>query len=87
MHLRLLHVKLKLDGEVGCIVSAYGPGSEKEEVERELFRADLEESLRDLGTGVNVLLMGDLDAGAGNEIVDGVAGRYGVPGKMRMESP
>ena len=31
--------------------------------------------------------MGDLDAGAGNEIVDGVAGRYGVPGKMRMESP
>ena len=78
---RLMWVKLKLAGEIWCVVSAYGPGSEKVEEERLRFWTDVDECLRDLGPGVNVLLMGDFNARVGEEVVDGVVGRYGVPGR------
>ena len=62
-------------------VSAYGPGSERTEEEREGFWDDVDECLQSFGTNVRVVLMGDLNARVGNVAVEGVIGRYGVPGR------
>ena len=79
---RLMWVKVKFGGEFWVFVSAYGPGSERSEEEREAFWSELagcvEERKR---SGCQVIVLGDLNARVGNEEVHGVMGKYGVPGK------
>ena len=64
------------------MISAYGPGSERSEEEREAFWSELagcsEERTRD---GCNVVVLGDLNARVGNEEIIGVMRKYGVPGR------
>ena len=77
---RIMWVKMRIRGELWCFISAYGPGSERDETERENFWDTLDRCVGGLGNGVKVLLMGDLNARVGDEVVEGVTGRYGVPG-------
>ncbi|KAK7063259.1 hypothetical protein SK128_028362 [Halocaridina rubra] len=74
-------VKIRLGCEAWAFVSAYGPGSEKSEEESEEFWMILNECVEDLGMNVNVVLRGDLNFRVGNEPVDCVIGKYGVPGR------
>ena len=76
---RMMWVKLKIGHELWVIISAYGPGSEKPEVERDLFWDTLEGCVNSFEDDVNVLVLGDLNARVGNTVIDGVVARYGVP--------
>ena len=78
---RVMWVKVKWGREVWVFVSAYGPGCERSEDEREEFWRSLGECIESLGRGCYVVVMGDLNARVGNEVVENVVGRYGVPGR------
>ena len=78
---RLMWVKVKLGVERWAFVSAYGPGSERSEEEREQFWTDLSECIESFGGHFNVVVLGDLNARVGDEMVENVIGRYGVPGR------
>ena len=62
-------------------ISAYGPGSEKSEVEIEEFWNELSECVRSFGRTESVVVLGDLNARVGNEVIEGIVGRHGVPGR------
>ena len=78
---RLMWVTVKFGHEWWVFVSAYGPGSERDEDERESFWNDVDECLQSFGENVNVVLLGDLNARVGDTVVEGVVGMYGVPGR------
>ena len=78
---RILWVKLKLDRKVWVFVSAYGPGNEKSEREREMFWNKLNECLEGFDVNMNVIVLGDLNARVGNEAIEKVMGTFGVPGR------
>ena len=80
---RMTRVKLRIEDVSWVFVNAYGHGSEKSEKEREEFWSDLNECVESVGRNVNVVLMGDLNARVGDEQVDGVIEKYGVPGRNR----
>ena len=77
---RLMWVRVKWGKENWVFVSAYGPGSERNEEERESFWNSLSECLGQFKTWQNVVIMGDLNARVGDVMVDNVIGRYGVAG-------
>lgn len=77
---RLMWVKVKFRNELWVFVSAYGPGLERGEEEREAFWEELNECIQGFGVNVNVVLLGDLNARVGDVPVEGVVGKYGVPG-------
>ena len=60
-------------------ISAYGPGSEKSEDEIEEFYNELSECLGSFGRNESVVVLGDLNARVGNEVIEGIVGRHGVP--------
>ena len=62
-------------------ISAYGPGSEKSEVEIEEFWNELSECVGSFGRNESVVLLGDLNARVGNEVIEGIVGRHGVGGR------
>ena len=78
---RLMWVRVQLGIEKWVFVSAYGPGSEKSEEEREMFWERLNECLSMFRENVRVVVLGDLNARVGDEPVVDVIGRYGVPGR------
>ena len=78
---RLMWVKLRLGRQRWVFVSAYGPGSEHEERVREEFWNELNGCLESFGANVNVVVLGDLNARVGDEQVEGVVGKYGIPGR------
>ena len=69
---------------LGCekwvFVSAYGPGSERSEQERDVFWEELNECLRGFDSNESIVLMGDLNARVGDREIDGVTGKFGVQG-------
>ena len=78
---RIMWVKVKFGRESWVFVSAYGPGREKSDGEREDFWSGLDECLQSFGGNVRVVVLGDLNARVGDECIDGVVGRFGVPGR------
>ena len=62
-------------------VSAYGPGCERSEEERELFWNELTRRVDGLSRRNYVVVLGDLNARVGAGEVEGVVGKYGVPGE------
>ena len=62
-------------------ISAYGPGSEKSEEEIEEFWKELSECVGSFGRNESVVVLGDLNARVGNEVIEGIVGRHGVPGR------
>ena len=77
---RIMWIKLKLERETWVIISAYGPGSERNIEQRDAFWLALEDCITNFDDGVNVVLLGDLNARVGNRVIDGVVARYGVQG-------
>ena len=77
---RMMWVKARFGQELWVFISVYGPGSERSEEEREDFWSGLDECLQGFEPEVNILLLGDLNARVGNEVVEGVVGRWGIQG-------
>ena len=76
---RLMWVRVRIGRECWAFVSAYGPGSEKTKEEREGFWNELTECVDSLGKSSCVVVLGDLNARVGDEEIEGVVGKYGVP--------
>ena len=57
-------------------ISAYGPGSEEEIDE---FWNDLSECIGSFSRNESVVVLGDLNARVGNEVIEGIVGWHGVP--------
>ena len=56
-------------------ISAYGPGSDKSEVDEEEieeFWNELSECVRSFGRNESVVVLGDLNAGMRNEVIEGI---------------
>ena len=77
---RMMWVKLKVNGEKVVIISVYGPGMEKRGDERELFWESLNECIASFSEDERVIVLGDLNAKVGDREIEGVIGKYGVPG-------
>ena len=56
-------------------ISAYGPGSEKSEEELEEFWNELSECVGSFDINESVVVLGDLNARVGNEVIEGIVGR------------
>ena len=67
--------------ECWAFVSAYGPRCERSEEERDEFWNDLTRCVDGLSTRNCVVVLGDLNARVGDGEVEGVVGKYGVPGE------
>jgi len=78
---RLMWVCVKWGVETWMFVSAYGPGTERSVEEREEFWKELSECVASAKEGWKVVVLGDLNARVGDEVVENVIGRYGVPGR------
>ena len=66
---RLMWVRVRMGRECWAFVSAYGPGCERSEEERDEFWNYL----------TRCVVLGDLNARVGDGEVEGVVGKYGVP--------
>ena len=78
---RMMWVKLQVGMEVFVCISAYGPGCERSENERNEFWKLLTECIADFRTNVSVIVLGDLNARVDYKVIDGVVGNYGAPGR------
>ena len=78
----LSETKLKGKGARESLVflSAYGSGSEKNEKIVEFWN-ELCECVGSFGRNESVVVLGDLNAKVGNEVIEGIVGRHGVPGR------
>ena len=62
-------------------ISAYGPGSEKSEEKIEEFYNELSECLGSFGRNESVVVLRDLNARVGNEVIEGIVGRHASASK------
>ena len=76
----MMWVRVRLGRECWAFISAYGPGSERSEEERDTFWNELANCVEALSRRNYVVVLGDLNARVGVGEVEGVLGRYGVPG-------
>ena len=73
---RLMWVRVRMGRECWANVSAYGPGCEKSEKEREEFWNELTRCVDGQSTRNYVVVLGDLNARVGDGEVEGVVGKY-----------
>ena len=64
-------------------ISAYGPGSEKSEEQIEEFWNELNECVESFGRNESVVVLADLNARVGNEVIEGIVEQCGVPGRNK----
>ena len=74
---KLMWVRVRMGRECWAFVSVYGLGSERSEDERD----ELTRCVDGLSTRNYVVVLGDLNARVGDGEVEGVVGKYGVPGE------
>ena len=60
------------------VVSAYGPGSEKNKTEKEAFWNDFDDCLQSFGANVSIVLLEDLNGRVADKLVEDVVGRDGL---------
>ena len=77
----LMWVRVRMGRECWAFVSAYGPGCERSEEERDEFWNELTRCVDGLSTRNYVVVLGDLNARVGDGELEGVVGKYGVPGE------
>ena len=75
---RLMWVRVKIERERWVFISAYGPKSEEEINE---FWNDLNECVGSFDRNESVVVLVDLNARVGNDVIEGIVGRHGVPGR------
>ena len=78
---RLMWVRVRMGRECWAFVSAYGPGCERSEEERDEFWNELTKCVDGLSTRNYVVVLGNLNARVGDGEVEGVVGMYRVPGE------
>ena len=78
---RLMWVRVRLGRECWAFVSAYGPGTERSDAERDEFWDELASCVEDLSGRNYVVVLGDLNARVGELEIEGVLGKHGVPGE------
>ena len=78
---RLMWVRVKLGRECWVFISAYGLGCERSEEERDEFWNELARCVDGLSRRNYVVVLGDLNARVGAREVEGMMGKYGVPGE------
>ena len=64
-------------------MSAYGQGSEKSKEDIEEFWNELSECVGSFGRNEPVVVLGDLNTRVGNEVIEGIVGRHGEPGRNK----
>ena len=77
---RLMWVRVRMGRECWAFVSAYGPGCERSEEEQDTFWNELTRCVDVLSRRNYVVVLGDLNARVGDGEIEGVVGKYGVPG-------
>ena len=70
-----------MERESRVFISAYGPGRERSEEEIEEFWNELSKCVGSFGRNKSVVVLGNLNATVGNEVIEGIVGRHGVPGR------
>ena len=60
-----------MERESWVFISAYGPSSERSEQEIEEFCSEVSECVRSFGNNEFVVVLGDLNAKFGNEVIEG----------------
>ena len=75
---RLMWVRVRMGRECWAFVSAYGPGCERSEEERDEFWNELTRCVDSLNTRNYVVVLGDLNARVGDGELEGVVGKYEV---------
>ena len=80
---RLMWVRVKIERESWVFISAYGPGSEESEEEIEEFWNELRKCVGSFGRNKSVKVLGDLNARVGNEVIEGIVGQHGMPGRNK----
>ena len=78
---RLMWVRVRMGRECWAFVSANGPGCERSEEERDEIWNDLARCVDGLSTRNYVVVLGDMNTRVGDGEVEGVVGKYGVPGE------
>ena len=81
---RLMWVRVRMGRDCWAFVSAYGPGCERSEEERDEFWNELTRCVDGLSTRNYVVMLGDLNARVGDGEVEGVVGKNGVPYLVKM---
>ena len=79
--LRLMWERVRMGRECWAFVSAYEPGCERSEGERDEFWNELTRRVDGLSTRNYVVVLGDLNARVGDGELEGVVGKYGVSGE------
>ena len=69
---RLMWARVNIESWV--FILAYGPGSENSEEEMEEFWNELSECVGSFGRNELVVVLGDLNARVGNEVIEGIVG-------------
>lgn len=77
---RLMWVRITINKECWVFLSAFGPGIEEKEEVIDQFWNDLSDCVGSFCRNEYVVVLGDLNAKVGNEIVEGIVGKFGVPG-------
>ena len=78
---RLVWVRVKIERESSVFISTYEPGSERSEEEIGEFWSELLSArVGSFGRNESVVVLGDLNARVGNEVIEGIVGQHGVPG-------
>lgn len=79
--LQLVLVRVILGTEFWVFISTYGPGSENSEEVINGFRNNLKSCIESLKVKNKVIVLSNMNARGGKEVVECVCGRYGVVSK------
>ena len=77
---RLMWVRMRFGADSWAFVSAYGPGSEQPENEKEVFWDELRTCVQGFRVSEKVVVLGDLNARVGSCAIPGIIGNFGVNG-------
>jgi hypothetical protein len=77
---RVVLVRLQCGNEKWVIVSAYGPGNEKNKDDRKWFWEALNECVSQIEQSVRMVLLSDMNARVGNMEMEELIGKFAVPG-------
>ena len=78
---RIMWVKIKVGCDTFVFVSVYAPGNERSEAERVEFWTELNDCVSGFRASEKLIVLGDMNARVGNEVMEGVVGSFGVPGR------
>ena len=74
---RLMWVRVKIERERE--LGVYIGGKSEEEIEE--FWNELSECVRSFASNKSLVVLGDFNARVGKEVIEGIVGRHGVPGR------